>query len=124
MPEPSLQHQFDRCRPWIEAALEYSSGTHTGDDVLGAIKAGRMQFWPAPRAAVVTEILDFPRKRLLHVFLAGGEMASVIEMLPSVEEFARANRCDGLTIAGRPGWQRIMKRHGFEPAFTALAKEF
>jgi hypothetical protein len=62
----------EKCKEWIEAALEYSGGTHTIEDVEDAIRSGRMQLWPAERACAVTEIVVYPRKTVLHVFLGGG----------------------------------------------------
>jgi hypothetical protein len=41
--------EMERCRPWIEDALEYSGGTHVFDDVVSGVTSGRMQLWPAAR---------------------------------------------------------------------------
>ena len=54
---------------WIEAALEYSGGTHVYQDIVDAIGEGRMQLWLGERGCAVTEIVVFPRKKVLHVFL-------------------------------------------------------
>ena len=53
---------LERCRPWIEAALEYSNCTHEYQDIVDAVATGNMQLWPAPRWCIVTEIVVYPRK--------------------------------------------------------------
>src|SRR3546814_5288752 len=54
------------------AALSFSGGTHTYDDVVEGVNTGRYVFWPGPNSAVITEIIEYPRQRTLHFFLAGG----------------------------------------------------
>lgn len=112
-----------RCKPWLEAALELSGGTHTLDDVVQAIIKGEMQFWPAPKGCAVTEIVDYPQKKVLHIFLAGGEMEQIIDMDDSAVEFAKMNGCTGMSIAGRKGWKRVLKDKGYVETFTVLGKD-
>jgi hypothetical protein len=113
-----------RCRPWIEDALEYSGGTHTFEDVARSILEGRMQLWPAPRGCAVTEIVLYPRKSVLHVFLAGGEMDQIVDMIDSAVEWSKGQGCESMTIAGRHGWARVLGKHGYKPVMTVLEKEY
>lgn len=101
--------ELDRCRPWIEAALEHDAGTHTIDDVLAEIEAGRMQLWPAPDGCVVTEIVTYPRKRVVNICYAGGTLAQIMDMVPSIKAWAQAQGCDSATMRGRPGWLRVLR---------------
>lgn len=111
---------FNRCIPFLEAALGYADGTHTVDDVRAAIEGGKAQFWPGEKSAVVTEILTFPRKKVCHYWLAGGDLDELLDMEPSIETWAKAIGCESMTIAGRPGWHRALK--GYRKAFTTLSK--
>lgn len=115
--------ELDRCAPWIEAALAYSGGTHTPQDVAEAIRAGTMQLWPAPKGCVVTEIVDFPRKRVCNVFLAAGEMAQVLDMRGDLAAWAKAQGCAALTAYGRKGWERVAARFGWTSPHVFLSKE-
>lgn len=117
------EEELLRCREWIEAALEYSGGTHDFDDVCASIRSGRMQLWPAPLGCAVTEIVLYPKKSCLHVFLAGGEMDQIVAMIDSAILWGRAQGCSGMTLAGRPGWQRVLAKHGYRPVMTVLEKE-
>jgi len=118
-----LKSELDRCRKWIEAALEYSGGTHEYEDIVNSIKKGYMQFWPAENGCAVTEIVTFPRKKVFHIFLAGGEKNQIVDMDESAVEFAKAQGCTGMTIAGRRGWARVLLTKGWTEAFTTLSKE-
>ena len=119
----NVVEELIRCKPWLEAALELSGGTHTLDDVVQAIIKGEMQFWPAPKGCAVTEIVNYPRKKVLHIFLAGGEMEQIIDMDVSAVEFAKMNGCTGMSIAGRKGWKRVLKDKGYVETFTVLGKD-
>lgn len=119
----TIVEELVRCEPWLRAALERSGGTHTITDVVEAVSEGRMQFWPAPRGCAVTEIIKYPGKKVLHIFLAGGELDQIVDMDNSAVEFARMNGCTAMTIAGRKGWAKVLKDKGYEVAHTVLAKE-
>lgn len=114
---------IERCRPWIAAALEYSRGTHTVEDVEHGILSGRFHLWPAARGCLVTEFIEYPQKRVLNVFLGGGELDQLTDMHDAVEAFARAAGCKAVLIQGRRGWARVWRDQGFKPVATVLEKE-
>ena len=118
-----LDAEMQRCRKWIEAALEYSGGTHDYQDIVESVKTGAMQFWPAEDACAITEIIVYPRKRAFHVFLAGGNMDTIVDMDESAVYYAKINGCTIMSIAGRKGWQRVLNEKGYKPYLTSLAKE-
>ena len=94
---------LEGARPHIEAALSYSGGTHTFEDVVAGVSAGRLQFWPGPNSAVITEIQEYPQKRTLHFFLAGGNLAELEVMLPMISEWGREQGCTAMSLTGRRG---------------------
>lgn len=116
--------EWARCRPWIEAALEYALGTHTIEDVWALVLAGQAHFWPGRNAAVVTEFHPFPRLKALHFWLCGGDLTELTqEMRPAIEAWGALNGCTRFTTAGREGWQRVMARHGYQPHWHICAKD-
>lgn len=119
----ALDEQLERCRPWIEDALEYSGGTHLFDDIAESVKIGTMQLWPNERGCAVTEIVKYPRKKVLHVFLAGGELSQITDMFEAAKTFGRMQGCEALTLAGRRGWVRALSNLGFKEKFTAVGVE-
>ena len=112
-----------RCKPWIEAALGYSGGTHTFKDIVDGISSGRLQLWPADNSCLVTEIVAYPQKKVLNVFLGGGELEEIAGMHTDVIAWAKAQGCEALTVSGRKGWERALKRHGWKPLHVTLTKE-
>lgn len=115
--------ELERVRPWIEGALRYSGGTHTFEDVVQGIVDRRMQLWPGERSAAVTEILSFPRKKVLNTFLAGGDMDELMLMMRDAQKWARAQGCDTMTMSGRKGWLRVLNKHGWQEAYATMAVE-
>jgi hypothetical protein len=118
------EREWERCRPWLEAALAHDGGFHDLVDVAKAIEAGEAHFWPGERSAVVTQFWNFPRRKAVNVWLAGGDLSELVDqMRPDIEAWARAHGCTHFIIAGRPGWARALKASGFAPLWTALGKE-
>jgi len=115
--------EIDRCQPWIEAALEYSGGTHSLSDVIEGIASGKMQLWPAPKGCIVTEIVVYPRKKMLNVFLGGGELDQLLDMHKDVIAWSKAQGCEAITITGRFGWKKPLKAHGWKPMHASFIKE-
>jgi len=119
----TIQDELERCQPWIQAALDRSGGTHLFEDIVQAVMEGKMQFWPANDACAITEIIVFPRKKVLHVFLAGGKLETIVDMNESAVAWAKSLGCDGMSIAGRKGWVKVLKKKGWTESFVSLALE-
>ena len=117
--------ELDRARPHIEAALSYASGTHTFEDVAADISAGRAILWPGENSAVVTRIVEHPRKRTLHFFLAGGNLAELEVMLPIIMQWGRERGCSSASLTGRRGWERtfLTKKEGWHADLVVLTKD-
>jgi len=116
--------ELERCRGWIEAALEYSGGTHDFEDVARSLYSGAMQLWPAPKGCIITEIVVYPKKKVLHVFLGGGELQQIMEMHKDVIAWAKTQGCEALTMTGRHGWKKPLAEHGWQAVHTSYIKEF
>lgn len=111
-------------RPHIEAALSYSGGTHTFDDVVKGVSTGKFVFWPGVNSAIITEIIEYPRQRTLHFFLAGGNMAELEVMLPGILNWGREQGCTTASLTGREGWARsFLKREGWNKKLIVMTKE-
>lgn len=108
---------LSRYRPQIEAALSYADATHTYEDVAEMVAAGALQFWPGPASCIVTELISFPRKRVLNVFLAGGNLPELEAMIPFVLAWGKDQGCDAASFTGRRGWERsFVTRMGWTPS--------
>lgn len=119
----TAEEEFERCRPWLEAALEYANDTHTIDDIKSGVITGRYQFWPADKAAMITEVQEYPQRRVFNVFLGGGDMGQLLDMIDAVEVYAKTIGCKSITVCGRKGWIKVLESRGARPLYTAVAKE-
>ena len=119
-----MDKELQRCRPWIEAAFEYSGGTHDFIDVAEGIYKGTLQLWPSPKGCIVTEIVVYQRKRMLNVFLGGGELDQILDMHQDVIQWAKAQGCTALTMTGRAGWKKPLAKHGWDQLHSSYIKEF
>ena len=118
----SFAEDWERCSPWLAAALG-DDPTHSMDDVRRLIEcgSGQHQFWAGKRSAIVTEIVVSPRRWSLHFWLAGGDLEEILEMKPLIEAWGKAAGCSRVTISGRIGWERVLK--DYRRVCVVLSKE-
>lgn len=107
----------------IESALDFSGDTHDYLDIVHGVANSVMFFWPAEKSCLITEIVQYPKKRALHVFLAAGDLDEIKDMEPSLQEFAKNLKCDAISLTGRNGWKRTLNDMGYKPAHITMVKE-
>ena len=124
----SMQDELLKCRKWIQSALDKGGDTHDFVDIVDGVQSGHMQLWSGERGCAITEILVYPNKKILHVFLAGGDNGHGIEQITDMHDsavtFAKENGCEGMTISGRAGWKKILASRGWTQQLVTLAKEW
>ena len=110
--------EWRRCRKYLEPALD---GSYELEDVWDEIKSGRAAFWPFPNGAVVTQVCEYPRRRVLRVWLAGGNLDELRRSFGFLDELAEELGCQCIEIDGRKGWGRVMD--GFKQQRVVYTKE-
>jgi hypothetical protein len=118
-----LFDELARCRPWIEAALEHTCGSHTFDDVASGIYAGRFFLFAKPRGCAVLEFNDYPQKRGLNVFLVGGELDEILTGIEEIKALAREAGASEITMTGRSGWERVLAPQGWDKVHVVMRHE-
>jgi hypothetical protein len=120
----SFEAAWTRSAPWLATALAHAGDTHGLEDVQAMIADGSAQLWATPKAAAVTLIEHDPRERRLLLWLAGGDLRTLLnEMLPQAEAWARGQGCRRMLVVGRPGWERAMAPMGYAPLARVIAKD-
>lgn len=119
---PDFMTEFERCSEWLQRAIDRDHGKHTLEDIKWQIATGRLQFWPGRRSVLITEFAEYPQKKYLHCFLAGGDLDEILDMEDSLEAFGRAHGCDGISLAGRRGWVKALPH--WREVSTIVAREF
>lgn len=115
-----------RVRGWIASALEMGAGTHTLDDVIAGLEAGDYQLWTTDKAACVTEIIVFPRKKALNFWLMGGDLADAMERIEPVARAWGSDRGCSLFLGyaiERPGWDRALRKFGYAPGWRVFWRQ-
>jgi len=124
----SLEEELIRCKDWIQSALNKGGDTHDFKDIVDGIMSGNFQLWLGANGCAVTEIVVYPNKKVLHVFLAGGDQGQGIDQITDMHDDAMAwgkqQGCDGMTVTGRRGWKKVLASRGWKEQFTTLLKEF
>ena len=118
-----LSPDLERCKPWIEAALVHCNGTHEWDDIVAGIASSKMQLWAAPRGCIVTEIVVYPKKKVINIFLAGGELDQIMDMEHDIAQWAKSHGCTGGMMTGRLGWKKPLTENGWKLQHVHFHKE-
>ena len=125
----AIEGAWPAVKHFVERAIAEGTGGITPDDVLEQLRSGGMQLWalitadgePEVVAVLVTEVIDYPRKRVLDLALmAGDRMELWIDSLPVLEKWAVANGVDQVQVHGRKGWERVT---GYPARAVLLVKE-
>lgn len=117
-----LRSEFDRCTPWIQAALDRDIGAFELEDVWQYIAEGKAQLWPTPNCAVVTALEHFPRKTVLRYWLCGGELEDCLKIESIIEAWAKGAGAVCGIIGGRKGWLKVLS--GYKETCTFMVKDF
>ena len=105
----------------VDAALAYEGRGHVFADVESSVRTGEAQAWYGPHSIIVTQIDEQPRKRILHFFLAAGQMDELEAMTPLVLEWGASQGCTTARLVGRRGWTRsFLARTGWHDTQLVL----
>jgi hypothetical protein len=116
--------ELGRCKDWIEAALAKGEGTHDFWDIVDGVYSGHMQLWPRAKGCLVTEVVVYPKRKILNVFLGAGELDELADMHQDIIKWAKDSGCDGASINGRRGWVRAFQEHGWKEIQTTVGLDF
>jgi hypothetical protein len=106
---------WETARKYILPALKDGSEV----ELMLDLKKGHAQLWEGERSAFVTQVRT---DRIIHAWLAGGDLKELIVLVPGLESFGRAWGCTVATVTGRKGWDRVLKPFGYERVGAELRK--
>jgi hypothetical protein len=107
----------------LREALSLAGGTHSFEDMLRQIQDGSAQVWCDEGACLVTEVIASPQKRVLHFWLATGELEPVVALSRRVIAWGKEQGCTMATLSGRRGWTRVLTTEGWSPATVVMTRE-
>ena len=109
-----VEYVWEKVEPILARVIPHSEGELETDDILDLVTEGSMQLWIVAEnkeiiAALVTQIITYPQKRILRlVSLAGEDFNKFKHFLDIVESFAIQKGCTALELWGRKGWKKLL----------------
>lgn len=91
-------------RQELDALLEAQGGFYTYEDIMECIHSGKMQSFATENTWVVTQVNEFPRKKVIDIVLIVGDYEDLPQLESQLEEFRERIGADTLTATGRLGW--------------------
>lgn len=118
-----MNEHYARFRPLFAKAIEDEFWTI--EDIDRVLTQPTTQYWPGRNAALITEIVEYSGGKAIQTLWAAGDMQEMLdEFTPVIENWARSQGCIGSIIQGRKGWQRALRKQGYEPFSTTVIKRF
>jgi hypothetical protein len=120
----ALRPAFDRLWPLLEPAVAEGGDTHSKEDVWREVTTDpQTRFWPGERSAAVTEVLRYPQKEVMNLWLIGGDLDELLtKMLPAAEALARHWGLKEVWGMGRPGWKKPLAPLGYSAPGVIVKK--
>lgn len=115
VPPEYVNSVWEDIAPLLEKALNRSNGELGLEDVYKCLIEATMQAGLCVvdhelAAVIVTEIVDYPKKRAVRLILGGG--SHLHEWAPALDDAMQARAeevgADLIEIWGRPGWMRFL----------------
>ena len=118
----------------IDRLLNYASGYweehYTLEQLRQMLLAGLMQFWhlrrdgeDEPYLGALLQINEYGKKKVMRILWLGGETYDgMMDFLWVLELWAAKLGCKDLEVAGRDGFERLLKPYGFEKTHVVLRK--
>lgn len=115
-----------RVAEFLEQALVHDAAGRTLVDVISRIASGEAHLWAGDRSAAVTEWIYYGERKVLNIWLSGGDIAELFgSLLPTAERWALQHGASAVAcgVYDRRGWQRLLAKAGFDPGWQVFFKE-
>ena len=109
MPDEVNDEIWDVVEPNVQRALDRNQGDMDAADVRRFVERNDMQLWVSPQCVGVTQIIQYPKKRVFMLFLgAGDDLEEFKQCVDQLHDYARQIGCDAVEIQGRKGWEKVL----------------
>lgn len=113
---------LEKFRPGLEKALALV-GTHSMADLVKRVQGGQAQLWVVGEAFIITEIIDYPQKRVLRFWVATGELDACIALSRRIMKWGKRRGCELALLTGRRGWTKPLRKEGWTEKLAVLSQE-
>jgi hypothetical protein len=84
--------------------LHQQGDLYTYSDIMDCIHSGKMQSFVAQDTWVVTQVHEFPQKKVVDIVFVLGDESGLKAIEPRLLEFKERIGADYLSATGRKGW--------------------
>jgi len=88
----------------MQRALDQANGLYSLQDIGDALREGKMQGHVAQDTWAITQVSDYPKRRVVDISYVVGNLAGSLELEGKITEWAKAHHADLITAVGREGW--------------------
>jgi hypothetical protein len=115
-------HMLEDVWPSVEKYVERAQAFDpfkSAHDVYALLSHGFASLFIATRKGMIVgfgvlEVVQYPSRRVANIMAAGGEVGflstAIDDLLPMMIEHGRAEGATVVTLSGRPGWVRALRR--------------
>ena len=76
------------------------------------LKEGTVKFFETDTSLMLVEVKNMTQYKVAHIMIGSGNFDGMVELLNSVEEWAKSYGCDRMQFYGRKGWMKYGKKYG------------
>lgn len=98
-----------------------SHGTHDENAVLCKLAVNEYFIWGDEQAATIGFFVQYPLLKGMNMFLAGGDLGTLLAMQPGIEAWAKTQGVSRMVGGGRIGWRRVF--HDYQDAGIMMFKD-
>ena len=99
--------------------LERMGDVFTVSDILAAIAEGKMQSFAEGDSWAITQVIQFPRARMLEILVAIGDLDECRILHDRILQYAKDNDISLIQAYGRRGWLGDARSHGWKVRTTS-----
>lgn len=123
-----LDEWWPHVTEYLQKAIDRADGRWNLESIRQKLLSRDMQLWVIVSnkilAAGISQIVEYPLRKVCVVSFLGGEELSLWhdKSIATIERAALDWGCDDVDVQGRKGWERAMKRHGYEQTYCVIRK--
>lgn len=91
----------------LQRVLHGFGDCYTVNDIMGEIEKGTMQSFVVGETWIITQVLNYPRKKAVNVLFIIGHLDEARRAEPKIEEFARSIGAKQIVGLARVGWSKF-----------------
>lgn len=117
-----IEDIWPRIEEWIVKSCKRGGGKYAACDIKKALLIRDMQLWIAGdcEAIAITEIIQYPRKRVMRICMGAGAFRKYFK---EFIEVAEACECDGYEALTRLGFAKLFQSCGWKKTQIYMEKE-